>query len=152
MAHLPFKSDVSISYQAIPHAMIDGLRRRLTESIDGDAWDANQELQPEVEEDTSELPNDKAALPAGTKMTTEPTSNEVNLQDYYRGLIMTAIEQGGSYRGQQMSVPWLRMTLAGLESRPIEPEVIWEDAARSAPDQLAEIPSYDDLFPLQSRG
>jgi hypothetical protein len=30
--------------------------------------------------------------------------------------------------------------------------VIWEDAARSAPDQLAEIPSYDDLFPLQSRG
>jgi hypothetical protein len=151
MPHRPFKSDVSISFQTIPYAMIDGLRRRLTESIDRDNWDANQELQPE-REDTSGLPTDKAVLLAGTKVTTEPTSNEVNLQDYYRDLIMTAIEQGGSYRGQQMSVPWLRMTLAGLESRPISPEVIWEGAARSAPDQLAEIPSYDDLFLQQSWG
>jgi hypothetical protein len=131
--------------------MIDELRRRLTESIDRDPWDADQELQPENEE-TSELPTDKAVLPASAKMTTQPTSNEVNLQDYYRGLIITAIEQGGSYRGQQMSVPWLRMTLAGLESRPIEPEAIWEGAAKSAPDQLAEIPSYDDLFLRQGWG
>ena len=129
--------------------MIDGLKRRFAKSID-DPWDADQELEPEVEE-ASELPTDTAVLLAATQATVPTRSNEIDTTEYYQGLVRTAIENGGKYNGHQIPIPWLRMILAGLESRHVDPEMMWYDAdAASLGDApLPEIPSYEDLFPSE---
>lgn len=128
--------------------MIGGLRRRFGSS-NSDPWDANKEFEPEVD-GVSEFPTDTAVLLAATRVTYEGASNNVDMKDYYRKLVQTAIEKGGTYNGQKMSVPWLRMILAGLEMRPIPPEAMWEgdetaSPARTRPNE----PAYEDLFPSE---
>lgn len=126
--------------------MIDGLRRRFSKSAE-DTWNADLELQPEVEA-TSELPTGTAVLLAAQSLATESPSNDVDLKDYYKSLVQTAIQQGGKYHGRQMSVPWLRMILAGLESKPIPPEMMWQGEEPAGPGEfdLPKIPSYEDVF------
>jgi hypothetical protein len=128
--------------------MIAGIRRRFTHSID-DPWNADSELQPEVEE-APDIPTDTALLLAATKMTAESASNDVDMREYYKSLVQTAIQHDGNYQGQQMSVPWLRMILAGFEFRPFAPEKMWQGEEANGPRPfLAEIPSYEDLFPSE---
>lgn len=124
--------------------MIDGIRRKLT-SIDDSLWDANLDLQPEVE--SIEIPTDSSDLMIASRVVGE-FSPDANKLDYYTGLVRAALAQGGKYGDHQISVPWLRNILAGLEWRNIEPEKLWEGVETSglnAPG--AQIPIYDKLFP-----
>jgi hypothetical protein len=128
--------------------MIDGIRRKL-KSIDyEDQWDANVDLQPEVEE-TKEIPTENAVLLAASRLRGE-FSPDANGTDYYTGLIRAAIEHGGRYGGHQISLPWLRMILAGLEWRNIEPETAWDGVdATMLSKPVAQDPRFNDLFPSE---
>ena len=131
--------------------MIDGIRRRFGKSIDKDPWDAEQSLKPEAPE-VSELPTDASLLLAATPPLGEFTPSDEDV-DFYKSLVSTAIENGGRLGGHEISVPWLKMILAGLEMRPIEPEAMWYgvDAARNGRGPPPLIPPYDDLFPGEKR-
>ena len=132
--------------------MIDGIRRKFAKSIDRDPWDTEQELEPEVEAEVteaSELPTDRVVILAATRMGPPSTTNDVDSGEYYKNIVKTAIENGGWYAGHQIPIPWLRMILAGLEWRRIDPESLWYGAEAGLPgaEGLPEIPTYEDLFP-----
>lgn len=130
----------------IPHAMIDGIRRKLTSIDDEGLWDANLDLQPEAEERT-EPSADSADLLSSSRVTGEFSPN-TNMSDYYAGVVRAAIAQGGRFGDHQISVPWLRKILAGLEFRTVEPETLWEGVDGLGPSvPNARIPVYDKLFP-----
>ena len=49
-----------------------------------------------------------------------------------------------------MSVAWLRMILAGLESRPFPPEAMWDEERTEFVGLLhSDVPSFEDLFPTE---
>ncbi len=125
--------------------MIGGIRRKLT-SIDHERlWDANLDLQPEVEERT-ELPIDSANQLTAARATAE-FSPKTNMSDYYAGVVRAAITQGGRFGDFQISLPWLRKILAGLEWRSVDPETLWDEVDSSVPSVPdAQIPVYDELF------
>jgi hypothetical protein len=140
--------------ESIPHAMIDGIRRRFAESIDKDPWDTELELEPEVEAEETEvsaIPTDTAVILAATRMSTPSASNDFDSGEYYKSIVKTAIQNGGKYGEHQIPVPWLRMILAGLEWRHVDPEMMWYgvEAGDSGSEGLPEIPSYSDLFPSE---
>jgi hypothetical protein len=151
MTVFPFKNIVSITKPAIPHAMIDGIRRRLGRSIDEDPWNTNLEFKPELAE-TAELPADTAVLVTATQATGEYSPGDDNTTDYYRSIVSTAIENGGRHGDHHIPIPWLRMILAGLEFKHIEPEMMWYgvEAGTAVGEPLPEIPSYGDLFPSET--
>jgi hypothetical protein len=128
--------------------MIDGIRRKL-KSIDDEAlWDANVDLQSEAEE-TKELPSDNGVLLAASRLRGE-FSPDANRADYYTGLVRAAIEHGGRYGGHQISLPWLRTILAGLERRNIEPETAWDGVdATVLGEPVAQGPPFTGLFPSE---
>ncbi len=130
--------------------MIDGIRRKFGRSIEKDPWDADQELRPEQEE-SNELPTDTAVLVAATDTVGRFSPSDVNSQDYYKSVVINAIKNGGKHGDHRIPVPWLRMILAGLEYKHIEPEMMWYcvEAGSPAAEPLPEIPSYDDLFPSE---
>jgi hypothetical protein len=129
--------------------MIGEIRRKLTTmtTIEDDRlWDADMDLQPEVEA-TTELPTVSEDTPSASRVAGEFSPN-TNMSDYYAGVVRAAIAQGGRYGDHQISIPWLRKILAGLEWRNVEPETLWEGVdglGPSAPD--AKITVYDELFP-----
>lgn len=123
--------------------MMESIRRRFTRSPAKDPWATDLDLEPEISE-VSELRLDSAALFAAAKTQPHSTSNAVDLKDYYRGLILAAIQSGGSCHGQQISVPWLRMTLAGLEMRPVPPELMWDGEWEGS---STDMPGYESFFP-----
>jgi hypothetical protein len=125
--------------------LIGEIRRRLR-SIERDPWDANQDFGPEAE---SESPTDGDALSPESRETSQPGSKVVNAAEYYKVLVRTAIENGGKHGDHQIRIPWLRMILAGLEFRRVDPEMMWYGVDAGASDEvpLGDIPAYDDLFP-----
>jgi hypothetical protein len=133
--------------------MIDGIRKRIGRSIARDPWDADQVLNPEIAE--TELPTDRAVLVAATDATHstgEYIPANSNTPDYYKILLLAAIENGGKYGDLKIAVPWLRMILAGLEFKHIEPEMMWfgADAGGLNDSPLRDLPAYEDLFPSDS--
>ncbi|HEV2138383.1 MAG TPA: hypothetical protein VGR53_06045 [Nitrososphaerales archaeon] len=126
--------------------MMGEIRRKL-KSIDDDAlWDADMILQPEVEA-TTDLPTDSQDMPSASRVTGEFRPN-TGMSDYYAGVVRAAIAQGGRYGDHQISLPWLRKILAGLEWRNVEPETLWEGVDGLGPSvPNAKIPVYDELFP-----
>lgn len=124
--------------------MIDGIRRRFGAPPEKDPWDPELEFEPEVE-DASELPTDAVVLIEAARATPGFSPGGGDLVDYYKGIVKTAIANGGKYGDHEISVPWLKMTLAGLENRPIEPEMMWftDSDGRTPPGGS----SYYDLFP-----
>jgi hypothetical protein len=126
--------------------MIGGIRRKLTSIDDDSLWDADLDLQPEVDERT-ELPTDSTDLLSASRLTGEFSPN-TNMPDYYAGVVRAAIAQGGRYGDHQIPLPWLKKILAGLEWRNIESETLWEGVDASSPSvPNARIPVYDELFP-----
>jgi len=126
--------------------MMGELRRKLKSIDDESLWDANLDLQPEVEA-TAELPTNSADLQSASQETGEFSPNSYT-SDYYAGVVRAAIAQGGRYGDHQISLPWLRKILAGLEWRNIEPETLWEGVDGLGPSvPNAKIPVYDALFP-----
>jgi hypothetical protein len=124
--------------------MMDGIRRKLT-SGDGSLWDANLDLQPEVE--STEFPTDSSDLLGAPRVVGE-FSPSAGKSDYYTGLVRAALAQGGRHGDLQISIPWLRNILAGLEWRKIEPEKLWEGVETSGLNAPStQIPIYEKLFP-----
>ena len=84
-----------------------------------DAWDLNQQLGVE-DTDEAGVPVTLGGTPANPPSRTEARIQ--NLRGYYEDLIRTAIEKGGRFGGYEISMPWLKATLARLEGRnaPIE--------------------------------
>ena len=126
--------------------MMGEIKRKL-QSIDDDSlWDADMVLEPEVEA-TMELPTDGQDMPSASRMTGEFSPNN-STSDYYAGVVRAAIEQGGRYGDHQISLPWLRKILAGLEWRNVETETLWEGVDGLGPTvHDAKIPVYEELFP-----
>ena len=118
--------------------MMDSLRRRLQKPGARDRWDVDVPFQDSHE--VSELPAENTML---LTKAFHPVSNDVDAKEYYRNIIRTAIRHGGVYQGQEISIPWLRMTLAGLEMRPMPPEEMWEGVQRV---DISESPASADLF------
>ncbi len=132
--------------------MIGGIKRRFVKSIEKDPWEIDQELEPELETDSKEasgLQTGAAVGPAGTVIAPPTSTNDVNSGEYYKSLVRTAIQNGGKYGDHQIPIPWLRMILAGLEWRRLDPDMMWYgmDVSGQAGEPLPEIPAYDDLFP-----
>jgi hypothetical protein len=127
--------------------MIDGIRRRLR-AMDKDPWNANQNLEPEVDR-PSELRVDNRLLLAVPRGAPSQASNQLNAADLYKSVLMTAIEHNGRWGDHQIPVPWLRMILAGLDFKLVEPETMWYDFAADDSEEPSHTrtPGYDALFP-----
>lgn len=125
--------------------MIGGIRRRFSETMNTDLWDVNQRLQPD-QESTSGVGRASVVPRTGTGVSFGPV--EASMKDYYKTIVQTAIEHEGWYGGMYMSIPWLRMTLAGLESRAFVPEMMWEgvEEQRLGERRVTGTPSYDAIF------
>jgi len=127
--------------------MIDGIRRRLGKTAAGHTWGADEELEPEIGEVT-EPPGDIAVLVTATQATGQYAPEDPSAPDYYESLVRTAIKNGGRHGDHSISIPWLRMILAGLESKQIEPEMMWYgiEAGETGREPISEIPPYENLF------
>ena len=127
--------------------MIGGIRRRFSGSTDQNAWDPDQELKPELDS-SAELPGDTAVLVAATPGTGRFSPPDENTPDYYKSLVVTAIRNGGWLGDHRIPIPWLRMILAGLELKHIEPEMMWY-GVESGPSNgvsVSDMPAYKNLF------
>ena len=128
--------------------MINGIRRRLTKQALRDPWDADLELHQE--EVAPELPTDTAVITAARGVSHGFSPGDGDSSEYYKGVVRTAIQNGGKHGDPRIPVPWLRMILAGLESRSVEPNMMWYEMDEENPvGTLPEIPSYEDLFPSE---
>jgi hypothetical protein len=127
-------------------AMIYGIRRRLGKTDVGEHWGADDGPKPEMGDD-SEQPGDTAAL-AANQASGQYAPDDPSTPDYYKSLVQTAIENGGRHGYHSISIPWLRMILAGLESKHIEPGMMWYgiEAGEARGEPITEIPPYEDLF------
>lgn len=125
--------------------MIGNIRRKFTGLASVDLWDVNQELQPELDQvpESGYLAVDPAL---GVATGYGPAA--AGMKDYCLNVVQTAITKQGWYGGMRISVPWLRMTLAGLESRHVPAEMMWEGAQEPGPDERRNpgVPSYDSVF------
>lgn len=123
------------------------MRRRFSRSAEGGDWNIDLEFKPEVERAAKPPVVTPVLLTAR-----EPIHmgvGEVDMKEYYKSAMRTAIKQGGWYQGRQISVPWLKMILAGLEMRPVPPEAMWETQGTSLSPTRSGVPAYDDLFPSE---
>jgi hypothetical protein len=127
--------------------MIDGIRRRLGKAAAGDPWGADEELEPEIE-GVAEPPGDIAVLVTTTQETGQYAPDNPSAPDYYESLVRNAIKNGGRHGDHSISIPWLRMILAGLESKQIEPEMMWYgvEADETRREPISETSPYEDLF------
>jgi hypothetical protein len=128
-------------------AMINGIRRKLGETTASGSWDSDQELKPETEEDGGPRTDAPVSLVAAYG-SGRYVPEDAGTSDYYKSLVQTAIENGGRYGGHSISVPWLRMILAGLESKQLEPNMMWHgiEAGKTEREAIDGVPSYEDLF------
>jgi hypothetical protein len=132
--------------------MIGGIKRIVkSPGRGGDPWDADQELKPEVEADF-EFSVENTVLVSPTRVAHWYTYNYPSEVEYQRNLVRTAIGQGGKFHDHEMPLPWLRMILAGLEGRSIEPDQVWGENQTPDPMEPPKGPapqSYYDLFPAE---
>ncbi len=128
--------------------MIGAIRRRFAKSAEEDVWGTDQELRPEAV-DSQELPTDAAVLQAAAQTAPGYFQGDESLTDYYKGIVKAAIENRGRYRDHWIPVPWLRMILAGLESRHIDPDLLWYEADNGSTMNSPDLPPYEDLFPTE---
>lgn len=124
--------------------MIGDIRRKLRQT-DASSWDVNLALQAEESVISERF---DAALVLNRPPKEYPFRNPT-AREYYTNLVRSAIAGGGWYGNTQISIPWLRMTLAGLESKRFDPEMMWNGMEEDAPPQpnVSETLSYEALFP-----
>jgi hypothetical protein len=127
--------------------VIDGIRRKLGKAAASDPWGADEELEPEIAEDAAP-PGGIAGFVTVSGATGKYVPDDPSAPDYYKSLVRTALENGGRHGLQSISIPWLRMILAGLESKQIDPEMMWYgmEAGETRREPMPEIPPYEDLF------
>ena len=128
--------------------MIGAIRRRFANSTE-ELWDADQEFKQE-EAESVELHADAAVILTASQNAPGYFPGDESLGDYYKGIVRTAIENRGRYGDHWIPVPWLRMILAGLEYRHIDPDLLWYEADGGNPANThAGGQSYEDLFPSE---
>ena len=116
--------------------------------MDRDPWDANQSLDAEAD-GASEQVEDNELLLTVPRGASPQGSNELKDVDLYRSVLTAAIEHGGRVGDHTLPVPWLRMTLAGLDFKLVEPEMMWYGFLSEGPgdESLSGAPGYGALFP-----
>ena len=114
------------------------------EAKPGPSWVVNERIEAEEVDGQAELPSES---PQGERRGVfVPYDTDVVQQQVE--LIRAAIALGGRFGDHEIPMPWLRMTLAGLEGRPIDQEAMWEGiAAPPRKDPVEESPTYQELFP-----
>jgi hypothetical protein len=124
--------------------MINGIRRRLGNAS---AADLDLGLKPEIDVN-AEPSRERKVLQAAATASGHYIPDDPGTPDYYKNLVRTAIENGGRHGYHSISIPWLRMILAGLESKQIEPEMMWYgiEAGEIRREQTPAVPSYENLF------
>ena len=124
--------------------MIEGIRRRLGNAS---AADSDERLKPGSDENAAPSRAAKVLEPAAT-VSGKYVPDGPSTPDYYKSLVRTAIDNGGTHGYHSISIPWLRMILAGLEFKQIEPEMMWYgiEAGEIRREPTPEVPSYADLF------
>jgi len=127
--------------------LIGGIMRRLGNTAAEDPWGADEGLKPEIG-DNAVLPRGSGVLGEATRVSGQYAPDDPSTPDYYKSLVRTAIENGGRHGYQSISIPWLRMILAGLESRQMEPETMWYgiEAGEVRREPMPEIPPYEEVF------
>lgn len=129
--------------------MIGRIKRAITKSVEDDPhWDLDSAFGGDEHHDTeswndTELPD----IDKGDGVFAPDTLTEVERQ---ANLIRVAMQHGGKFGTHEIPLPWLRMTLAGLEGRAIDVDEMWEGIASPYPGDLAsdsEPRSYRILFP-----
>ena len=127
--------------------MIDGVRRRLGKAGAREPWAADEELKLEAGKDT-EPRRDTAVAEAANQASGRYTPNDSGTPDYYKSLVQTAIENGGRHGYHSISISWLRMILAGLELKRIEPEMMWYgiETGKTGEGPMPEVPPFEDFF------
>ena len=126
--------------------MITELRPKIR-SIKTDPWDANQDLSS----GTDDLPDPTTGAEVffgAVHPTPGFSPGGDDCASYYKGIVRAAISSGGWYGNHRIPVPWLRMIMAGLEDRPVEPELMWFEVEPQGSSYASPgIPSYNELFP-----
>lgn len=130
--------------------MIGAIRRRLTRSVEEDVWDTDRVLNPNAGESSALHAGAPGVHPAA-QAALGCFPGDQSLTDYYTDIVRTAIENGGRYQDHLIPVPWLRMILAGLESRRVDPDLLWYEADGEGHHPHPDLPSYDDLFAPEGR-
>lgn len=125
--------------------MIGIIRRKFTESMNADLWNVNRSLQPEPDS-TPVFRHPPADATSNFGAGYGPNDNSAKA--FCKTVVETAIAQQGWYGGMRISVPWLRMTLAGLESERFAPEMMWEGVEEqdARGRHVPGLPSYDSVF------
>ena len=106
----------------------------------GETWDVDQRLEVE-DTDEAGVSVTLGGTPANPPSQTEAKTQ--NLQGYYEDLIRAAIVRGGRFGSYEISLPWLKATLARLEGRnaPIEEMQGTSQSAEEAGHLSAEEPA-----------
>ena len=126
--------------------MLEEFRRVVGGTEDGSSrWDINLGLDTEDTEEPATEENTPENLDEGNNVY-DPTSET----DYYTSLVRASIAAGGKHAGQEISVNWLRMILAGLEGRDASiDQMLWDPRyERPEPDDLAPAP-FAEVFPAR---
>lgn len=128
--------------------MIEGIRRMVSSSGGGDPWDADRELEPEVKVDF-EFPVENTIMVSPIRKVHSFSPKTLGEVEFQKKLVQSALEHGGRFDSYAISISWLRMIMAGLEGRPIEPEEAWRDVEAPDPDDFLQNleSSYQKLFP-----
>ena len=112
-------------------------------------WDVNQLLEPETEADFESLQMESTEVQTPSELRSEsPESNT----DYYVNLVKASIAHDGRLGSHTIPIPWLRMTLAGLEGRLTRVEDMWNGPRSGEPGWQTEPsgdlgrPPFDDIF------
>ncbi|QQG48232.1 MAG: hypothetical protein HY247_05595 [archaeon] len=124
--------------------MFERIRRTVSKPATAGRWDPDQALEPEVEADQE--PRVENTVPASPP--TETHKFDSSGVEYQRTLVQTAIDQGGKLYNHEMSLPWLRTILAGLEGREVRPEDAWDAESIDMPESPVP-PTYYKLFPAE---
>jgi len=111
--------------------------------LNRESWDVNETLDGEDVESESHETIDSSQL----NPSPHPEAITQGRGSYYEGLVRAAIEGGGRCGGYEISMPWLRSTLARLEGRSPPPGETWgswgpaEDTDQPATDEPAPAPA-----------
>ena len=128
--------------------MIEGIRRMVGSAGKSD-WDVNQLIEPETEADFESQEMEPTEVHTPSELRSEPPESDT---DYYVNLVKASIDQNGKFGKQMIPVPWLRMTLAGLEGRPTRVEDMWtgprseEPAWENGPSAGLGRPPFEAIF------
>jgi hypothetical protein len=120
--------------------MIEAIARKIWKPFQSTSWDVDAPLDVE---DEAELERPAVEGLAPGRLNEFEPSMGVTARQYYSQILRTAMANGGSFMGYQISPRWLWMTLEGLEGREVDVDELladqrFSDSYRDSP--LLELP------------